>query len=453
MLSTPAPSCAPFPVAFRRALHAPFAIVALATGAFAFQSVHVVTAGSGAALQSAIDAAASGDTILVHGGAYSACTIDGKSLTLAAEPSFTMQVAGLRIQDLTAGQRVVVTGVRVHAPAVTSVAASPDCIVVDQCAGSVRLEAVQGLLTTPNGNPALRVIDSPDVALVECDLAGSDGVASTLSPFTALHPGAAVSATNSRIAAYGCHLSGGNGNDGFTQDPCGNPYVWFPTAGAPGVALDASSTYFSQEGTLHGGDGGAGYDARCSCFTAQLIPGSNGSPGGPAIENAVGSSVHVRNTPLVGGFGGSGGLPTSCGGPPAGGGGTGGFGGSSTNPVNTLTASALVLDAPLLVRAGQTLTLTLHGTSGDVAFLGRSFEARWLLSLPADGVLLIGPSGRRVPVGVFPPSGTLTIGVPANILVPGAQSSVWHLQTFARDPLGVLRIGEPAVVTVLDPAF
>jgi hypothetical protein len=436
-----------------RLLRAVPALVLLCSGASAFQSVHVVTNGSGTALQSAIDAAASGDTVLVHGGSYAACTIASKALTLVAEPSLSMTVAGLRVANTTAGQRVVVAGVRVVAPAVTAVTASPDCIVLDQCAGSVRLESMQASLTTPNGNPALRVSGSSDVALIDCNLTGSDGVASTLSPFTALFAGAGVTATNSRVAAYGCTLTGGSGNDGFTQDPCGNPFVWSGTAGAPGVALDATSTLFAQGGTSRGGDGGAGFNARCSCFTAQLIPGSNGSPGGAGVDNPTGASAHVLGTALVGGIGGPGGLPANCSGTPAGGGSPGASGSASTNPVNTLASTPLRFDAPLLVRAGQMLTLTLHGTVGDVAFLGRSFEARWLSSLPANGVLLIGPSGRRVPVGVFPPSGTLTINVPADILVPGAQSSIWHLQCFSRDPLGVLRIGEPAVVAVLDPAF
>ena len=92
-------------------------------------------------------------------------------------------------------------------------------------------------------------------------------------------------------------------------------------------------------------------------------------------------------------------------------------------------------------------------TSGDLAFLGRSFEARWILDIASKGVLLTGPSGRRIPLGVVPASGVLSFSVPTSALDPGTQAKPWYLQTFARDPLDALQTGGAFVVTVIDPMF
>src|SRR5262245_20758215 len=62
------------------------------------------------ALQPAIDAAAGGDTILVHAGTYAASVIDGKALVVAEQPGEYAKVAGLRVQNLQPDQRVVLRG-------------------------------------------------------------------------------------------------------------------------------------------------------------------------------------------------------------------------------------------------------------------------------------------------------------------------------------------------------
>lgn len=426
----------------------------LSSSLHAFQTVHVVNGGSGSALQLAVDAAVSGDTILVHNGNFGAIEIVGKALTIVAEPSLSTQVQGLRIAGTTATQATTVTGLRVIAPAYSGTPPIPPCVVIEQCAGSVRLENVNASVATPNGSPALRVQSSDDVALYECTLRGSDGLINPTLAFLLPPYGEGVRVIQSRVAAYESTITGGNGMNGFTQDACSNPYTWINNEGGAGVALDAASTWYSSGGTIQGGKGGNGFPARCSCFLGTLIAGNHGSAGGAGIDNDAAATAVVFATTINGGLGGSGGAPATCSGTPGGGGLPGAAGMPSTNPISALPGTRVQISGPSVIRAGQILTLTLRGTPGDLAQVGLSFEAQWLPFFPASGVLLIGPSGRRVPVGVFPASGVLSVSVPTAIAVPGAQSSQWRLQSFGFSVGGGgFDVGAGWDVTVLDPMF
>lgn len=432
-------------------LAALFVVLGATASARAQSAVHVVSGGGGDTLQLAIDAAASGDTVLVHGGDFGPIRIVGKALTIVSEPSQSTRVAGLRVANTTASQRTTIAGLRVVTPASTDGTMLP-CVEIDQCSGSVRLESLQASLLPPAGHPALRVSGSPDVALFECTWSGSSAIVTTLNP-AAWTPNPAVTLVSSRVAAYDCVVTGGRGLDGVTTSPCSNPFVFFNTSGAAGVVVDANSTWCSTGGSITGGAGGHGVDARCSCFTAALVPGTVGSNGGAGIDNAVGSTSAQLGTSITGGAAGPGGLPAFCGGPAAGGMPAGTAGPASTNAVTILSGAPVRITASSIVRAGQPLSLTLQGTPGDVALVGQSFEARWLPVFASSGVLLVGPSGRRVPVGTFPTGGTLTIAVPTSLTPVGAQGTSWYLQAFALDALGTLRVGDGAVVTVVDPMF
>ncbi len=453
-VSRPSPSPAATVLLRARGMIAVLALCA--APASAFQAVHVVNGGSGTLLQSVIDAAADGDTILVHGGSFDACQILGKGLTIVSEPDNSTLLQGLRIAGTSTAQRTTIAGLTVLAPPLTSQAnPPPHCIVLDQCAGSVRLENVVASLQVPNGNPALRVTSCPDVALAACVLTGSDGAPSTVNPPAAWAAGAGVLSALSQIAAYDTTAVGGRGNNAIIFDFCSfpNPYVFPPTPGAAGVRLDVTATWFSSGGTARGGNGGRGLNAYCSCFTAQLVPGTNGAAGGAGIDNAATATVNVLGTVLQSGAGGLGGSNANCGSGPGGGGGPGAAGPASTNPLNSIAGTPLQLVAPTRVRAAQPLPITVTGNPGDVVLLGRSFQTRWLPAYAMKGVLLTGPSGRRVPLGVIPATGTVSLSVPTGLLPVGVLVQQWYLQVFARDPFGALQVGAPFVTTVLDPAF
>src|SRR5690349_15690352 len=92
----------------RHALMSASLLAALAPAAVA--SVHVLNGGSGTALQSAVNAAADGDTILVHGGQFGTVLLVGRSLTLVAEPEQSAQIRGLVVSGVASTQRCVVAG-------------------------------------------------------------------------------------------------------------------------------------------------------------------------------------------------------------------------------------------------------------------------------------------------------------------------------------------------------
>lgn len=437
---------------FRSSCASVAAFLALGTLASAFQSVLVVNGGSGAALQNAVAAAAEGDTVLVHGGTFGAVLVASKSIAIVSDPAGSTVVESVTITGLSLNQRAVVSGLRVVTPAVSGGNPPPDCIRIENCVGSVRIESVNASLVEPNGNPALRAVNASDVAIANSALVGSRGASST-AWILATNPGAAIDSTQSSIAAYDCTLNGGTGMSGFTQSPCSSPFVWFPTPGAAGVALDANSTFLANGGAIAGGVGGNATPARCDCFLNQLIPGSPGATGGAAIANAVGSIAQHVDAVLTGGAGGNGSGNVNCGSGPGGASMGGASGSISTNPVVAFAGPPLRLESPTIVRTGQPIAITLHGTPGHTVFLGRSFETRWILNVPALGVLLTGPTGRRFPVGVVPANGMLSVVLPAAALPAGAQAQQWYLQAFARDPSNSLRIGAGRVLTLVDAAF
>lgn len=106
-------------------------------------------------LQAAIDAADDGDLLLIRAGAYSAITIDGKSLTLHGDTAGgIVQVsapalsagAAIRIQSTVTGQRVVLRGITT-----TSVLSLPPTLStqVINCVGPVLFEECDLVLTSP----------------------------------------------------------------------------------------------------------------------------------------------------------------------------------------------------------------------------------------------------------------------------------------------------------------
>lgn len=439
----------PFRVA-RRAAAAFLVLTGASIAASAFQSVHVVVGGAGNALQAAIDAANEGDTVLVHGGQYDAITIASKSLTVVCEPVDSTWVAGVRIADLAAGQYAVVSGLRVVAPPFGQ-NPPPDCVLVTNCAGSVRLQSLHAELLTPNGNPALRVVHSPDVALTASRMRGSHAA---LSPAFGIGwtAGAGIHCTQSRIAVFDSVVVGGFGLSGSGTCSGGGFFV-LPDVGAPGIAVDAGSTVLVNGGEVAGGRGGIGLAPRCECSTGQLLPGSDGARGGDAFANAPGSTVGAQDVFLRAGAGGNGWGPIDCGSGPTGATTNGSEGALWTHPISSFAGPALRLAAPTIARAGQPMALSARGTPGDAIFLARSFTARWVPSFPAHGVLLAGPTGRRLPLFVMPPDGHLPFVLPAPTLPPAADGQPWFFQVFARDPSGALRVGAAAVTTVVDPAY
>ncbi|MBK7876194.1 MAG: hypothetical protein IPJ77_10635 [Planctomycetes bacterium] len=422
------------------------ALSILTAPALAFQSVHVVNGGSGGALQAAIDAAADGDTVLVHGGSFGHVAITAKSLTLVAEPTLDTVVAGVAISSLSANQRVVVSGLEVSSTSMVGVQ-------ITNCLGRVRLDALFAHGATPQSSvDALVANGAVDVACTNSTFTGGAQIPTPgPNPTPSFQAGRGVVSVGSGLTLYECVVTGGDGQTGhfintvFTDAPAG--------IGGAGLECDASSSVFAGRSAIRGGSGGMGRELAC----AQLpcgIPPTPGGAGGLGLSAALGANVTVHDTTVSGGPGGSGGLGGQCCPqtvwPQAG---SGAAGSAEQGTITHLPGSGVTLSAPAVVRVGQLLPLQIAGTPGDTIFLAVSGQTRAVFDPLFSGVFLFGPAARRSSFGIVPGSGVLSVSIPVGTLPSGAQSVERFLQVLARNPAGQLRLGDPAFVTVLDPAF
>lgn len=428
----------------------PLALVAsitlLATSLRALQSVHVVNGGTGNVLQAAIDAAADGDTVLVHGGSFDDVTIARKALTLVAEPPLGTLVSSLAVSAIPAGKRCVVAGIDVAPPPNTI------AVLVTGCDGSVRVEDVRANRDFAHSVDALVVTASSDVACVRSAFHGGAQIPTPGPNATPSYvAGRGVVCVGSALALYTCFANGGAGQ----TDHFINPAFATSGAGAGGVALsvDGSSTVFAGRSTFEGGVGGDGRALACVAIPCGIAP-SAGADGGAGIVAAPGATVATLDVVVQGGAGGAGGaggqccpqtawLDASAGQP----------GAAEQGSITHFSGGCTTIFAPTVVRAGDMLPLSITGTPGDVIFLAVSSQTRYAFDPFYSGVFLFGPAARRSSFGIVPGSGVLNVSIPAGSLPSGAQSVERYLQVLARDPMGQLRLGAATFVTVLDPAF
>ncbi len=244
-------------------------------------------------IQSAVDAASDGDTILVRSlptqGPYAGFTISGKGLRLISEDSggqaasgkSSFRVAGdVLLQGLPWLAEIVIGGMHTVGGA---------AVLVDGCNGEVWFEDCyldRELLSTPAPAPALELVDSTTVALIRSEVRG---VNATFGFFLASGPGGVgLRAEDTNVQAYDCTFLGGFGGndsafvgDGYDADSA--------------VVLAGESQFNAFGCVLIGGNGGGGgADA------------GSGGDGGHGLEmQSVLTSANLLDCSLTGGSGGS----------------------------------------------------------------------------------------------------------------------------------------------------
>ncbi len=418
-------------------------ILPLALPCASAQSVHVVNGGGPGALQAAINAAAEGDTVLVHGGVYGPTSVVAKSLTIVAEPELGTIVSGLLITQLGASQRCVVSGLDLVS------AGGNAALRVLSCSGSVRLEAVRS--QSASSVDGARVADSLDVAFVRCT---STGGAQTPSPGpdSVIYPvGRGLHVNASQVALYDSNLTGGNGQNAhfinavFSEVPAGE--------GGAGLEAEGASTIFLGHCTLRGGNGGNGRGLACVHLPCGLAP-TAGADGGCGVRAHSGASALVFDCTSSGGTGGLGGSGGQCCPqtvwPP---GADGMTGGAACGTTSTILGSSAVLIAPHVVREQTPLALSVTGTPGDRVMLAVSTGTRWAFDPALSGVRLFGPSSRRIALGTIPGGGTLSTSLPIPALPPGVGAQNYYLQIVVQTGTGPFRLGSPAWLPILDSMY
>jgi hypothetical protein len=410
--------------------------LALASSAVRAQgAVLVVDGGNGPylTLQSAIDAAADGDTILVHSGFYLPFTLTDRSLTIAADegsdvtcsiPAFSTEQN--LVQDLGTNDVVVLRGLKLSGLDILS---SHGSVWVEDC------------VIGPQGMP-LRVESSEGIVLVRDTLVGSDSFMDPYGQYSQPLAGGAR-LTNSVVTMLDCTVTGGNGQGaGWTQVGIG-----WASGGADAIEVHGGELRLSG-GSAVGGKGGGGANLWPSgCFA--------GAPGGDGVWLADGNPMLiVRDSALAGGAGGAGAAtfpPCDSGDPSPGAPGLPVSGQTGAVTYASGPARSLALGEP--VNEQHSVNLHVAGAPGDLVLLLVSAAPRPTLKSATAGVLLVPLPALVVTLGTLGNPAQLDLPVTLPELGPGVQTIHVFVQGVFKPATGATVLGSGSVLIGLDSVY
>ena len=380
-------------------------------------------AGTYAVLQDAIDAAHSGDVLLLGPGAYSAFTIDGKGLTLAAMPGAFVSVGfASAVINLPAAEFVVLERLTTGG----AMPSGADGLTLVNNAGHVRLQgcAWRGANSFGSGGSAggdaVSIDSCARVAFVRCSAIGGAGKHSGSAFPLGGRGGDGVRARQAVLAIHDCAMSGGHGGS---------------NGGGGGDGLNAAqSVLFAAGSLMAGGDGG-------DATTSALCEGD----GGDALE-LLGSEARLLDLEYERGAAGQGAGPFGCVGV------NGRTRNVSQSTVVFENGAARALSAPSFVRDSDPLALDVFGQALDTARLRTHRRPAWTYGAAAVGPLLVpaGQAGSLRLLGVAPSSGQLASSVQPRPLAAGRIARVDFLQLIADDAQGARFNASPWHVVVFD---
>ena len=400
----------------------------------------VVDASNGAGtdftdVQSAIDAAADGDLILIKPGSYGNTVLDARSLTLIGEEDVTgdrPRVNSLRVQN--SSGPVTVRGLSVlldefsgAALWALSVGANAEPVSFEDC-------SFETPLSTTLGAPGAAVNSSTSVTFTRCLMRGApaaQGLGPFDGPFPA-SPGLTVF-LNSSVHLYGCELIGGDGADAtisiFSFDQ--------PAVSAASALRVSEAFLFSAGSTLRGGDGGdGGVGIGGSC----LDP----TDGGDGVTGIEASLIRFDNTILPGAPGtATAGCPNN---------GSPGAALDLTGTTDTLLPETYrSFEATSPAFEGLPVMNHITGHPGENTIMLVSFG---LLNtyLPAVRGVLFGDAPLlAIVLGPMPAAGELmfSVTVPANSLPAGIDSIDVYEQIYVGGATGTGLVSSPTTVTIV----
>ena len=373
-------------------------------------------------LPPAIAAASGGDVLLIRSGVYSEVLLN-RGLTLQADEGAVVNVAGLRIESVPAGDHVVVAGLTV--PSFAWISGCGAKVWIEDC----RFEPPDGT-SAGHVQPAITVLDCADVVLVDTVAIGRDPYP-LASAFDAPPATPGLRTTNSSVHVFECSFEGG---DGEWLEGTVFSTIWVEMDPAAGAEHE-SGELVALASSFVGGNGHWSIDPYGTC-----VDGS-GAAGVSAL-----APIHVRDCQLVGGAGGFGGVFVTCpvglDGPPW----------SGVPPVE-LAGEYVTLDIPSPIRENGTFDLTLSGSPGVVAVVGIGVSQEAILVTPWGGSLAIqGPYIILPPIAI-PDSGTVTETLPLLDLGPSVESLTFFGQVAALDPVGAFTVNDASVTVLLDDQF
>jgi hypothetical protein len=392
--------------------------------------VDPATPGAYATVQAAVDAAVSGDTVLVRDGEHlDSVTVDGKGLTIVGESAGGVEIGPLFVRNLAVSLTVCVSRIDLWFDSRVVLESNAGTVWIEEC----RQELLD-LGSSGDGRPGISVVESARVVLVRANFQGDGSGASVAVPARA---GLEVRGGSS-VHAYDCTFEGGKGS--WTT-------VWgtmqCQVGGAGVETLSASDSVFLSGSTARGGSGR---------YASQTLFGSDCSGGGAGVS-AVGP-VTVLDSLLEGGPGGINGT-TSC--APA--------GVAYTGAVELLAGDSLAFSTGPLAREGEDVVYSFRGPPTTPVWLMGSPFARPEHLPTLHGTRLLGTPRVIDFMGVTDAAGALDVLVPLGLLPP-----TWDVRRVFLQPLmiegarggpgGKLRarpsrvtLGAGSAFLVLDNAF
>ncbi|MEM7305457.1 MAG: hypothetical protein AAF682_02245 [Planctomycetota bacterium] len=407
-------------------------------------SVHTVddTPGTGADfadIQTAIDFAADGDTILIFEGDYPAFVLDGKDVALEADNLAEVFVGGSTIRNIPAGSEVLLRRLNF-------LATDTDALLVEQCGGTVWVEECgfdselsEG--TFQPGGDGLVLDTVADARVLRSFVSGGHG-SSELFLFVVAQPGGAgLRAKDSSVVLMDSLVTGGHGGGAAFYG------ILHGGDGGDAVALEGS-TLQAWGNNIQAGNGG--YGDYCDC-PGGLICGIPGT-GGDAIEVVAASttpSVELLDTTLLAGAPGlSGSLFGMC------------PDGAPGNELAAGPADVVTLPGPHRsfwtkspARDAGPAALYFYGEPGDLAIiaLGPSSSP---FELPGiTGTLFLSPTAQVLFSGPWDPSvlEPLVVNIPDQ--PAGFETLRLYTQGAVVTPLGEIRLIDPATLVLIDDSF
>ncbi len=408
-------------------------VLAAALGPAAIADVTIVgQTTSYATIQAAVDAAVSGDTLIVGNGTYQGgFSIDGKALAVVGQNGIAPKVLSpCVVKNLPAGTVALISGLNIEA-AITNANGFAGLTVSD-CVGSVRVHdcTLRGLKFVDFSGSSLKaaqglaIQSSMGVVVSKSSIKGRDF--GFVSGESAAQGGDALYASNSSFGLYDCTLKGGTGSE-ETYPSGGMGGSACVVEGLTGVSVFASGTSFV------GGNGGGGDYIGCT------TSGNGGH--GLVLTNAAFTSLggSVAAGP-AGNFG-----PCGLGAP-------GQVIVTNNSTWTQLPGADRKLSGPSGVTDNYTIPLTVQGQPGDKVWIvaARKTNFRFVSALSGLALVPLPLHLTFAQQGTIGANGVLELSKPLDDLMFSTPAQVWHFQALCIDSLGKGYFSSPLPMVVID---
>lgn len=403
-----------------------------------------------ATIQEAVNAAVSGDTVLVGAGAYSGFGINGKGVSVVAVEGALVRVKQeIAIRNLPEGEQIDLVGLTVKTNTAKNrglVAANNQGVIwIEEC-------LLDGYDSTPDpGSPPFSflpdtetgalVLNTQDLVLIRCQLKGGNGYSQSdehSDPYsTSGWHGLIVE--NSEVHLFECEVTGGYGGS------------WYDTTSASGMnagdGMNISGRSFVYASGTHFTGGGGGWGGDGSVWLDPYDCG-HGGDGGHAVELGPDSQFLHRDCLYSPGQGGEPGFQSMC------------FFGANgleiasvQNAAQLLSGSAKTLAVQSPVTEGTSTTVTIQGAPGDLCWAQTALELDPVYLGGLESPRLVSLPRRLLFMGTLDSNGQLTRILPVPSLASPSDSLSSHLQGYFRDTTGGAVLGSGGHLLVLGSAY